>query len=373
VRPQRDCFNRFTASHLIHPQGISCYVLEMFCEHISDDNVAPILDDLVNKLIVLMQSPRLSIKEMAIAAMSAVAIAAAENFAPYANAVMGLLAGPLEMVAAELLTLRGRALECVGHIALGIKKDAFMPYLAMGVRSAEMSIQIEEPELHEFTYAFFANIAKVIEEDFAPYLPALVPHLCQVIVSNDGAEEVILDDKEALAGLNDSDEEGDDDGPFKYMNIRTAVMETKRVAVLALGMMAEHCGGEFCNKDHLKEALPALLGQVDYWNPKIRREVAQACERMVKCVCAGRYGLEYKDWAESAAWSEGASWPAGPQAVPGTGFDQVVDHVNTTVVKVCFAFAARAHVKRLSMHSRTHASLCPFSTPGAAHVYTGRH
>jgi len=76
--------------------------------------------------------------------------------------------------------LRGRSLECLGHLAVAIGKDSFAPHLAMGMQSAEQSLQMDAPELHEYTYAFFGTACRVIGSDFAQFLPTLVPHLCEV-------------------------------------------------------------------------------------------------------------------------------------------------------------------------------------------------
>jgi len=316
-------------------QGISCYVLEMYTEHLSPTNVTPFLDDLVRKLLMLAQQPRISIQEMAVAALAAVAVAAEERFIPYASTVMQLLDAPLKATAEENYTLRGRCLECVGHIALGIKREAFAPYLDMCMRSAEMSLQLEDAtELHEFTYAFFANIAKVIETDFAPFLGALVPHLCEVISSSDGQTVDFGDGQGAEGGgftaLDDSEEE-DEEGMYKFLNVRTAVLETKKSAILALGLIARHSGPTFTSNGHLEQSLPALLGQVEYWNAKIRREVALACERMVMAAAIGKYGSEFAVWAEDGpAWGSGDVF-SGYEGVQG---DPILNHVNTTVAKV---------------------------------------
>jgi hypothetical protein len=74
---------------------------------------------------------------------------------------MGMLVGPLQSVEERLLTLRGRALECFGHVAIAVGAEVAAPYLAMGMASAEQSLQMDAPELHEFTYSFFGTMSKV--------------------------------------------------------------------------------------------------------------------------------------------------------------------------------------------------------------------
>lgn len=275
-------------------QGISCYVLEEFSEHLSVDNVVPLLPQLAAKLLQLTQSPRLSIREMALSALSSTAVAAEEHFAPYAQATMEVLMGPLQAGEERLWTLRGRALECLGHMAVGIGKDLFQPFLSLGMASAEQSLQLDAPELHEFTYSFFGTVAKVIGTDFAPFMPALVPHLCRVVTRRDGTE-VDFDPSElggvgAGVGNDDEDDEDDEEGGFRYMQIRTADLDSKRTAAIAVGMIAENTGSAFAAGGFLQPALQALLAQRNYFHDKVRREVATAMGRCVKAAAAGCFG-----------------------------------------------------------------------------------
>jgi hypothetical protein len=47
----------------------------------------------------------------------------------------------------------------------------------------------DSTDLHEFAYAVFANLAKVMKEEFAPALPELVTHLITVIGTDEGQLE----------------------------------------------------------------------------------------------------------------------------------------------------------------------------------------
>jgi hypothetical protein len=52
---------------------------------------------------------------------------------------------------------------------------------------------MDNTDLHEFAYAVFANLAKVMEQEFAPALNELVPHLIQVIGTDEGQLEAVQD------------------------------------------------------------------------------------------------------------------------------------------------------------------------------------
>jgi len=271
-------------------QGISCYVLESISEHLTVANVGPLLPGLTARLLTLAQSPRLSIREMAFSALASTAAAAEGTFAPYAHDVVGVLAVPLQLSEERYFTLRGRALECLGHVAIAVGKDGFAPYLPLGMASAEQSLHLDAPELHEFTYAFFGTVAKVIGADFAPFLPTLVPHLCEVVVRSDGEERTAGGEGGYdLSALNDEDEaDEDEDGTF--LVVRTALLDSKRTACIALGMIAENTGPAFATGGHLAPALNALIGQREYFHDAVRREVVTALARLVRAAVVGGYG-----------------------------------------------------------------------------------
>ena len=171
-------------------QATSCYVLEMFCERLEPEGVRPLLDALVKKLASMLEgTTKRSVQEMAVAALAATAVAAEEEFAPYIAGVASLMSRLMVLTDEKLYTLRGRALECMGHMAIAVGKEHFRPYFADTMRCACEGLTFDSTDLHEFAYAVFANLAKVMGEEFAPVLGELVPHLVKVIGEDEGQLE----------------------------------------------------------------------------------------------------------------------------------------------------------------------------------------
>jgi hypothetical protein len=179
-------------------QVTSCYVLEMFCERLEPDAVRPLLDPLVRKLAGMLEaSTKRSVQEMAVAALAATAVAAEEEFTPYVGGVASLMTKLMALRDDErMFSLRGRALECMGHIAIAVGRDTFRPYFATTMQCAMEGLSLDSTELHEFAYAVFANLSKVMQEEFAPALSDLVPHLLQVIRSDEGQLETVKEAQE---------------------------------------------------------------------------------------------------------------------------------------------------------------------------------
>lgn len=171
-------------------QATSCYVLEMFCERLEPDAVRPLLDSLVKKLAGMLEATsKRSVQEMAVAALAATAVAAEEEFTPYVGGVAALMTKCMALTEERLYSLRGRALECMGHMAIAVGRDTFRPYFQVTMECACEGLTRDSTDLHEFAYAVFANLAKVMKEEFAPALAELVPHLCQVIGTDEGQLE----------------------------------------------------------------------------------------------------------------------------------------------------------------------------------------
>ena len=171
-------------------QATSCYVLEMFCERLEPDAVRPLLDPLVRKLAAMLESTtKRSVQEMAVAALAATAVAAEEEFTPYVSGVASLMTKLMALNEERLYSLRGRALECMGHMAIAVGRDTFRQYFKGTMQCACEGLSTDSTDLHEFAYAVFANLSKVMGEEFAPILPELVPHLVKVIGANEGHME----------------------------------------------------------------------------------------------------------------------------------------------------------------------------------------
>ena len=171
-------------------QATSCYVLEMFCERLEPADVRPLLDPLVRKLASMLETTsKRSVQEMSVAALAATAVAAEEEFAPYVEGVANLMSKMMIITDEKLFSLRGRALECMGHMAIAVGKESFRPFFAQTMQCACEGLTFDNTELHEFAYAVFANLAKVMEDEFSPCLEELVPHLLAVLEQDDGCLE----------------------------------------------------------------------------------------------------------------------------------------------------------------------------------------
>ena len=105
-----------------------------------------------------------------------------------------------------------------------------------------------------------------------------------------------------FGALDDSDDEDDEGGGY-VMHIRTALLETKKGAITAIGEMAAHTGAAFV--PFLEESLAVLINAADNWHPLIKSECADAMPSMVvPCVA--------KDHGGEITWEKGDITGASP-------------------------------------------------------------
>jgi importin-4 len=224
-----------------------------------------------------------SVQEMAVAALAATAVAAEEEFVPYVAGVAAFMVPRMAIRTEALYALRGRALECMGHMAIAVGKEHFRPYFAITMQCAMEGLTLDSTELQEFAYAVFANLAKVMGEEFAPVLSDLVPFLIQVIEQDEGQFERRTDDNKAdgFTGLDDSDNDDDEDDEEGnlVLHVRTALLEVKKGAITALGEMAAHSGTAFC--PYIESSMQVMQKAASNWHPLIKTEAADAMASFV--------------------------------------------------------------------------------------------
>ena len=238
----------------------------------------------------------------------------------------------------------------MGHVTITVGRDHFRPYFGSTMQCACEGLTFDSTDLHEFAYTAFANLAKVMGDEFSPVLGELVPHLATVIGQGEGrfeqAEEeqvrhcvclctsctssvaglVVRSTRQCLLfsqggqlnALDDSDEE--DDGGNLVMHIRTALLKTKKGAIAAVGEMAAHTGAAFV--PYMGEVITVLIKAADNWHPLIKAEVANAMASMlVPCLA--------KDHGGEVGWEKGDV--AGPIPL-SANTTQVVDVILKALV-----------------------------------------
>lgn len=272
-------------------QGTSCYVLEYFCENLQPEILKPYLAALMNKLVVLIQSSQKGTQEMALSAIAATAVAAEHEFLPYTEGICTILRQLLFHSEPNMFPIRGRALDCLGHIAVALGEQSFAPYFEMGMQSTIQGLQLNNELLKEHSFVFIANISKVNGKNFSSYLSGLIPGILEVIQESEIVNFTNEDDEddEDDGGVGDDGEEEDSDMGGDYrINVMEGFINTKKAAITALGALAEHTKEHFY--PYLDQAVQTIItkdiGIMSSFHDVLRAEGLTIMQYLVQVACA---------------------------------------------------------------------------------------
>jgi hypothetical protein len=261
-------------------QGTSCYVLEYFCESLQPATLRPYLNPLMTRLAALLQSAQKSTQEMALTAIAATAVAAEADFLPYTETICTILGQLIFQTEPNMYAIRGRALECLGHVAVAIGDKYFVRYFETGMQSATQGIHLNDESLKEHSFVFIANCAKVMGKAFEPYMPSLVPYLLEVI---NESEVMLVSNKEDGDDDDEPDEEGEGDDDDYRVHVEEGFVNSKKAALTALGALAEHTKELFY--PYLQQSFETLMtkdiGAICSIHEVIRAEAISISQYMV--------------------------------------------------------------------------------------------
>jgi hypothetical protein len=290
--------------------------------------VVPYLKPLVEKLAHLLVNGRPKVKDMAIAAIAATAVAAEEHFLPYFEHVLNLMRPLMRMTEEEELPMRGRAMECVGHMAIAVGRAPFEPYVMECMEVAVNGMQLGCNELDEYTFAFFCNVSKVLEEAFGPFLATLVPPLFDAVCVADGeiaSADFGSDEEggaygEGLASESDEDDAADGGGRVT-INVRTGVLDKKAGAIEALGALAQHTRAQFA--PYIDRTLEILKQQDDYFHENVRTKNISALPYVLLAAHACSPFGAAPEGEQSWVKGQPAELPPATQAIAKTVMDML--------------------------------------------------
>lgn len=81
--------------------------------------------------------------------------------------------------------LRGIAMDAVGTFAKAVGVEAFRPYFSDMMAKAFAAVQSDNARLQEYSFLFIGVMSRVFGEEFAPYLPQVVPALIHSLGQNE--------------------------------------------------------------------------------------------------------------------------------------------------------------------------------------------
>jgi hypothetical protein len=158
-------------------QKSACTALDALLE-ILGDSIDQYLHLIMERLAGLLETGPLSVKGSVTGAIGSAAHASKEKFLPYFQPTMDRLQHFLVLTGeGEEQELRGTSMDTVGTFAEAVGPDAFRPYFPELMKQAYNGMHMGSARLRECSFLFFAVMARVFGEEFAPYLAEVVPQL----------------------------------------------------------------------------------------------------------------------------------------------------------------------------------------------------
>lgn len=265
----------------------SYYALAAFCENMGEE-ILPFLDSLMGKLLAALQSSPRNLQETCMSAIGSVATAAEQAFVPYAERVLELMKIFMVLTNDEDLRSRARATELVGIVAMAVGKARMESILPAFIEAAISGFGLEFSELREYTHGFFSNVAELLGDAFAQYLPHVVPLAFSSCNLDDGSAVDVddSDEDENVSGFGgvSSDDEAHDEPRVRNISVRTGVLDEKAAATQALGLFALHT--KIFYAQYIEETLKILVRHSTYFHEDVRLQAITSLKYILTVIQA---------------------------------------------------------------------------------------
>jgi len=228
-------------------QAHAAAALVNFCEEAEKEVLEPYLDSLLENLLHLLQSPKRFVQEQALSTIATVADSAESAFGKYYGTLMPLLFNVLrEEQAKEYRLLRAKAMECATLIALAVGKErmgADSLALVQLLGSIQQNIVDDDDPQASYLLHCWGRMCRVLEQEFVPYLPAVMPPLTEMAAAK--ADIQLLEGDDQVSQI--QEEDGWELVPLKGKNngIKTSTLDDKHTAIELIIVYAQVLGAAF--------------------------------------------------------------------------------------------------------------------------------
>lgn len=275
-----------------------CYAFEHLCEQLKPNIIRPYLSSLVNCVGQLAQSNVPNVQEAALYAIASIAVAAGKEFQPYTDNMMTFLEPLLTMT--EKQSSSSVALDCLGHIALGLGKEQFKPvYYELGMRTVMEFLQSNERRLMESAFIHIANMSDLMKKDFEPSIKDVIPYIFEAlneseVILSQSEGEMMMEGTSDNEGQEEDDDDDDDDDDnngveinqsgFKFKDDNLFIAK-KMSAITAIGSLAKHTKSCFLPYlDDAREAFTSVTGVLSSVHVDIRSEAFSVFHEFIEVV-----------------------------------------------------------------------------------------
>ncbi|KAF2091370.1 ARM repeat-containing protein [Saccharata proteae CBS 121410] len=301
----------------------SCNAIDSLIEGLEKEDAAKYVTELVPRFSQLFNHSDFKTQVAAVGAVGSIAAASEEAFLPFFQQTMQSLGGFVQLKdSQDELDLRGVVCDSMGKIAGAVGAEPFKPYVGPLMAASEEALHLDHPRLRETSYILWSTMAKVYEEEFAPYLDGVVKGLHECLQQNEsdvefgeeakeligqevtiGGKKVTVADADDDDNVVDADEEDDDDN-WSDLGAVTAVAMEKEIAVEVVGDVLSYTRRNYL--PHVQKTIEIVLQLVNHSYEGVRKSAIGTLWRAYACI----WGLAEGDGM--AKWQAGVPLQVQP-------------------------------------------------------------
>ncbi len=262
------------------------------------DDAVQYLDEITPLLQKLFKHPDYKVKGLAAGAIGSLASTVDKPFLPYLEASMHAMQEFItKKESEEELDLRAACIDAMGEMAVAVGPTDFKDYVRPIMQASEEALQLEHSRLKESTYILWGSLAKVYEEDFAPFLAGVIKGLFECIDQEEadlevelgehakdllGKEVTIAGRKVKVAAADDDDDEeedsdisdveipgDDDDSDWGDLATVTPIALEKEIAIEVVGDVVGNTKEAFL--PYFEKTIEKLLPLVEHSYENVRK------------------------------------------------------------------------------------------------------
>lgn len=242
----------------------SCSAISNFSEGSSAEQLFPYLNQVSEKLGVLMKNGISLQKEHSVTALATTIVQIKEKFDPYFGETIDLL---LECLNTHLepayRQYRAQIIEAISLISSTVSKSVFMTKSDVIIQTmiiVQNSQMADNDPQKVYLLSAWQRICVIMQEEFAPYLDQIMPNILQISLLQpklgiDGNEGDIED---MLKEIRTEDK----DGNSKKININSDELEDKDTAIQMLVVFVEELGSGFAK--YIEQTSQILLSMTKF-------------------------------------------------------------------------------------------------------------
>uniref|UniRef100_A0A914UJU1 TOG domain-containing protein n=1 Tax=Plectus sambesii TaxID=2011161 RepID=A0A914UJU1_9BILA len=234
----------------------------------------------------LLEKGKKLVLEQIITTIASVADAAQEQFINFYDRLMGPLKYILQNANHEnLRLLRGKTIECISLIGLAVGKEKFLAdaneimQMLLASQAQFGNMDADDPQV-SYMISAWARICKLLGDQFAPYLPLVMP---PVMKSAEFKPEVtVMSEEDAAEQQADPDWNFISLGDQQTFGIRTAGLEDKATACEMLVCYARELKGAFA--DYVEPVTQLMIPLLKfYFHDGVRSAAAECLPCLLEC------------------------------------------------------------------------------------------